>query len=100
MKADALDVLGDPTRRSIVEILRAGPQAVGQIAARLPVSRPAVSRHLRILSDAGLVVASIEGTRHLYRLLPDGFARVRDYWAGFWADALEQFRLYAEGSAR
>ena len=95
---DAVGALGDATRRSIVEILREGARPVGEIALRLPVSRPAVSRHLRILTDAGLVTARAEGTRRWYRLRPEGFAAVRDYWAAFWQDALAEYKRYADGS--
>ena len=70
----ALQALGDPTRRAVLEELREGPRAVGEIAARLPVSRPAVSQHLRVLKDAGLVTERRNGTRHMYRVDPDGLA--------------------------
>jgi DNA-binding transcriptional ArsR family regulator len=87
-----LDALGDPTRRSIFESLRSGPHSVGELAEGLPVSRPAVSQHLRVLKEAGLVSVVKDGTRRVYRIEPDGVARVRDYFDGFWSEALERFR--------
>ena len=94
--AQALQALGDPTRRSVLEQLRDGPQAVGEIAARLPVSRPAVSQHLRVLKEAGLVTERQNGTRRLYRVDPDGLAGLRDYLEGFWEEALASFKAAAE----
>jgi len=87
-----LDALGDATRRRIFEALQSGPRSVGELAEGLPVSRPAVSQHLRVLREAGLVSDSKEGTRRVYRIEPDGLLRVRDYFDGFWAEALEHFR--------
>src|SRR2546425_741517 len=84
--AEALQALGDPTRRSVLEQLRDGPRAVGEIAARLPVSRPAVSQHLRVLKEAGLVTERRNGTRRLYRVDPDGLAELREYLDGFWEE--------------
>jgi DNA-binding transcriptional ArsR family regulator len=98
--AQALQALGDPTRRSVLEELRAGPRAVGEIAARLPVSRPAVSQHLRVLKEAGLVTERKDGTRHLYRVDPDGLAEVREYLEGFWEEALANFKAAAEQEER
>lgn len=94
--AQALQALGDPTRRSVLEQLRDGPRAVGEIAAGLPVSRPAVSQHLRVLKEAGLVTERQNGTRRLYRVDPDGLADVREYLEGFWAEALASFKAAAE----
>jgi DNA-binding transcriptional ArsR family regulator len=94
--AQALQALADPTRRSVLEELRDGPRAVGEIAARLPVSRPAVSQHLRVLKEAGLVTERKNGTRHLYRVDPDGLADVREYLEGFWEEALANFKAAAE----
>jgi DNA-binding transcriptional ArsR family regulator len=94
--AQALQALGDPTRRLILEELRDGPRAVGEIAAQLPVSRPAVSQHLRVLKEAGLVTERQNGTRHLYRVDPDGLAEVREYLEGFWEEALANFKAAAE----
>ncbi len=95
-----MDALGDPTRRAIFEQLRRGPRAVGEIAAELPVSRPAVSQHLRVLKDAGLVTERREGTRRLYRLDPDGLGELRDYFDGFWTEALAGFKAAAESERR
>ena len=92
----ALDVLGDPTRRAVFELLEAGPRSVGSIAADLPVSRPAVSQHLRILKDAGLVTDVAEGARRLYRLDPSGLAALHAYVERFWTKALERFKEEAE----
>jgi DNA-binding transcriptional ArsR family regulator len=94
--AEALQALADPTRRSVLEQLRGGPRAVGEIAARLPVSRPAVSQHLRVLKEAGLVTERQNGTRRLYRVDPDGLADVREYLEGFWEEALASFKAAAE----
>ena len=87
----ALDALGDPTRRRVLELLRSGPRAVGDLAGELPVSRPAVSQHLRVLKGAGLVTERREGTRHLYRIDPAGLAELRTYLETFWDDALTAF---------
>jgi DNA-binding transcriptional ArsR family regulator len=95
-----MDALGDPTRRAIFEQLRRGPRAVGEIASELPVSRPAVSQHLRVLKDAGLVTERREGTRRLYRLDPDGLGELRAYFDGFWTEALAGFKAAAEREQR
>jgi DNA-binding transcriptional ArsR family regulator len=94
--AQALQALGDPTRRAVLEELRDGPRAVGEIAARLPVSRPAVSQHLRVLKEAGLVTERQDGTRHLYRVDPDGLAELREYLSQFWEEALASFKAAVE----
>ena len=96
----ALQALGDPTRRSVLEQLRDGPRAVGEIAAELPVSRPAVSQHLRVLKEAGLVTERQNGTRRLYRVDPDGLAALREYLDGFWEEALASFKAVAEAEER
>jgi DNA-binding transcriptional ArsR family regulator len=83
-----LDALGNPVRREILLCLKAGPQSVGQLAGRFPVSRPAISRHLRVLQDAGLVEPRRQGTRSLYAVRVQGFASVRDYLDDFWETAL------------
>jgi DNA-binding transcriptional ArsR family regulator len=83
-----LDALGNPVRRAILQELRAGPRPVGEIAAGLPISRPAVSRHLRVLEDAGLVQVREEGTRNLYSIRMQGFAGVRAFVDDFWDTAL------------
>lgn len=94
-----LDALGDPTRRSILERLRDGPLAVGVLAEQLPISRPAVSQHLRVLKAAELVIDSVAGTRHLYRINPSGFEVVRDYFDSYWATTLGNFAALAQAEA-
>ena len=91
-----MQALGDPTRRAIFERLAEGPLAVGELARDLPVTRPAVSQHLRVLKDAGLVVDRAEGTRRLYQLNPAGIAATRAYLDRFWAHALAAFKETAE----
>jgi len=94
-----LDALGDATRRRVLELVReSGPAPVGVIAKSLPVSRPAVSQHLRVLEGAGLVTCTKDGTRHLYAVQPDGLAVLRLWLEGFWDDALLRFTRAAEGS--
>jgi DNA-binding transcriptional ArsR family regulator len=97
--AAALEALGDGNRRAIVELLRSGDRSVGELAAELPISRPAVSRHLRLLKQAGLVTDRAEGTRRLYRLHDEGAAAVREYLEGLWGEAAARFRLLAENTA-
>lgn len=94
--AEALAALADPTRRSVFETLRAGPRSVGDLAHGLPVSRPAVSQHLRVLKDAGLVRERRQGTRNFYSVDGDGLADVRAYFEGFWDEALAAFKAAAE----
>jgi DNA-binding transcriptional ArsR family regulator len=94
----ALAVLADPTRRKVFERLRTGPRAVNALAAGLPVSRPAVSQHLRVLKEAGLVEERSEGVRRIYSVRREGLAELRDWLDSFWGDALEAFRLEAEKS--
>ena len=97
MKAnEALDALGDPTRRSVLERVASGPIAVGELARALPVSRPAVSQHLRVLKDAGLVVDRAEGTRRLYSLSPTGVDELRAWLDGLWSTQLAAFKEAAE----
>lgn len=94
-----LDALGDHTRRRVLELVREhGPAPVGEIAQALPVSRPAVSQHLRVLEGAGLVTSTKHGTRHLYVVQPDGLAALRLWLDAFWDDALTRFKRAAEGS--
>jgi DNA-binding transcriptional ArsR family regulator len=101
MAYDALfSALADPTRRAIVEALRAAPMPVGRIAEGLPVSRPAVSQHLRVLAEAGLVAADADGTRRVYRLVPEGWAELRDYLDTMWDDALAAYARTARDQAR
>src|SRR3954447_1036172 len=91
-----MDALGDPTRRAIFERLAAGPRAVGELARELPVSRPAVSQHLKVLKDAGLVVDTAVGTRRVYRVDPEAVDELRAYLDGFWNRALRAFKYVAE----
>jgi DNA-binding transcriptional ArsR family regulator len=97
---DPMDALGDRTRRAIFEQLRKGPRAVGEIAGELPVSRPAVSQHLRVLREAGLVSERRNGTRRIYRVEPDGLAGLRAYFDEFWNEALAAFKEAAEDERR
>ena len=85
------DALGDPMRRRIVERLRRGPSPVGELAADLPVGRPAVSKHLKILEGAGLVEHRSKGTRNLYALAPPGFTALQQWLAAMWDDALTSY---------
>jgi len=94
--ADAIQALGDPTRRTVFERLREGPRSVGDLARGLPVSRPAVSQHLRVLKQAGLVRERREGTRNYYSVNGDGLADLREYFEGFWDEALTAFKAAAE----
>ena len=91
-----LDALGHTTRRRILELLREAPLAVGEIAARLPISRPAVSKHLRQLEMAGLVQYTTIGTRNIFQLRLAGFAATRSYVESFWEEALARFQNLAE----
>jgi DNA-binding transcriptional ArsR family regulator len=97
---DALDALGDANRRAIVEILSSGERSVQQIADELPISRPAVSRHLRLLKDAGLVTDQPDGTRHIYHLRAEGIEAIREYFADVWGQAISRFRIVAENTDR
>ncbi|MGE0422626.1 MAG: ArsR/SmtB family transcription factor [Reyranellaceae bacterium] len=94
----ALAALADPTRRTVFERLRGGPQAVNTLAAGLPVSRPAVSQHLKALKDAGLVAERSDGARRIYSLRREGLVELREWLDSFWGDALEAFRIEAEKS--
>ena len=91
-----LDALGDPTRRAILGQLRKGPLPVGALAKAFPISRPAISQHLRILKDARLVIDRPEGTRRVYQLDPAGFESVRAYLDQFWTTALAAFKEKAD----
>ena len=95
---NALAVLADPTRRKVFERLRHGPRAVNAIAAGLPVSRPAVSQHLKVLKHAGLVEERSQGVRRIYSLRREGLMELREWLDSFWDDALEAFKLEAERS--
>ena len=96
---DAWTALADPTRHAIVARLADGPQAVGQLAAELPVTRSAVSQHLKVLKDAGLVSERAEGTRRIYRLNPHGVGALRTWLEGVWDQALTDFHKIAEQTA-
>jgi DNA-binding transcriptional ArsR family regulator len=93
---DRFEALGDPTRRAIFERLAASPMAVGELARDLPVSRPAVSQHLKVLKQAGLVVDRAEGTRRVYQVQPAAVADLRTYFDQFWRQALTAFKAAAE----
>jgi len=93
---DALEALADPTRRLVFERLRGGPSPVGELARGLPVSRPAVSQHLKVLKEAGLVREEQDGTRRIYRIDPHGLARLRAWLDQFWENALDAFKAEAE----
>ena len=92
----ALTALADPTRRAVFDRLRRGPVSVGEIAAGLPVSRPAVSQHLKVLKDAGLVRDEALGARRVYTVDPDGLGALRGWLDGFWSDALASFQAEVE----
>jgi DNA-binding transcriptional ArsR family regulator len=96
---DPFDALGDPNRRAIVALLRNGDRSVGALARDLPISRPAVSRHLRLLKEAGLVTDRAEGTRRLYRLHGEGIEAVRAYVEQIWGDAASRFTIAAENTS-
>jgi len=96
LPGDPFDALGDPHRRAILELLRGGDRSVRELADELPISRPAVSRHLRLLKEAGLVIDRPEGTRRLYRLHDEGIEAVRAYVEQVWGDAAARFRLLAD----
>ena len=91
--------LGDPTRRKIFELVAEQPSAVVDLARELPVSRPAVSQHLKVLKHAGLVIESAEGTRRIYRLDPRGIGAMRDWLNGHWASALDAFKNFVDEQA-
>ena|SRR5213082_2115734 len=95
---NAFEALGDRHRRAIVELLRGGARPVREIADALPISRPAVSRHLRLLKNAGLVVEEPRGTQRIYRLHDEGVAAVQAYLERIWGDAAARFRLLAENT--
>src|SRR3954447_11389356 len=95
-RTDGFTALADPTRRTIFERLAQHPSAVGELADALPVSRPAVSQHLKVLKDAGLVVDHADGTRRIYRLDPDGVDALRAYLDTFWNHALTAFKRAVE----
>jgi DNA-binding transcriptional ArsR family regulator len=94
--AEVLEALADPTRREIFERLRQGESPVGQLAEGMPVSRPAVSQHLKVLKEAGLVTERKDGTRRFYSVDREGLAELRDYLEGFWEDVLANFAVHLE----
>ncbi len=96
---NAFAALADPTRRRVLEELRSGPQPVGRLAARLPVSRPAVSQHLKVLKEAGFVREERDGTRRIYEIDPKGLGALRAWLDRFWDDALLAFKAEAEKPA-
>ena len=93
---DGWGALGDPTRRAVFELVAARPRAVGELAEMLPVTRPAVSQHLKVLKAAGLVLDRAEGTRRIYRADPDGLAELRTQLDRFWNQALANFKQLVE----
>jgi DNA-binding transcriptional ArsR family regulator len=95
---DPFEALGDPNRREILRLLGGEDLAVGEIADAMPISRPAVSRHLRLLKDAGLVAERAEGTRRIYQLQAEGLEAVQTYVQGVWGEAASRFRLVAENT--
>lgn len=95
---DPFDALGDPTRRHILQLLGRAPQSVAVLADQLPVSRPAVSRHLRVLKEAGFVEEVADGTRHVYHVREDGLEAVRAYLTQVWGEAAARLRLVAENT--
>ncbi len=97
-RGDPFEALGDANRRAILELLRDGDRSVREVADRLPISRPAVSRHLRVLKRAGLVTDRAEGAKRLYRLNEDGAAAAAGYLQEVWGEAMARFRLVAENT--
>ncbi|HEY2215279.1 MAG TPA: metalloregulator ArsR/SmtB family transcription factor [Acidimicrobiales bacterium] len=95
---DPFEALGDPTRREILRLLSHSDQAVHELAAALPISRPAVSRHLRLLKDAGMVAEHADGTRRIYHLEDDGLRAVQAYLEGVWGQAAQRLTLLAENT--
>jgi DNA-binding transcriptional ArsR family regulator len=96
LATQGLDALGDPTRRAIFERIAELPRPVGELARELPVSRPAVSQHLRVLKEAGLVIDRADGSRRIYELDPDGLGELRTYLDQFWNRTLTAFKEAAE----
>ena len=95
-RSDGFTALADPSRRAVFEALRSGPVAVGELAERFPISRPAVSQHLKVLKEAGLVTDDADGNRRLYRIRPEGVAEMRAYLDQMWGDALDAFATVVE----
>lgn len=97
---DAFEALSDPNRRSLLELLRDGPRSVGELATDMPISRPAVSRHLRLLREAGLVIEERHGTRNVYRLHDEGIDALQAYLLEVWGDAAARFRIVATNTTK
>jgi DNA-binding transcriptional ArsR family regulator len=95
---DPFEALGDPNRREILRLLSGGDKPVQEIAAAMPISRPAVSRHLRLLKDAGMVAEQAHGTRRIYHLREQGMQAVQEYLEGIWGEAAARFRMVAENT--
>ncbi len=100
LRASVFDALGDPQRRQILQLLGEAESSVQGLAERLPISRPAVSRHLRLLKSAGLVSEEPRGAQRIYRLREEGIDAIRDYLQGVWGDAAVRFRFFAENTGR
>jgi DNA-binding transcriptional ArsR family regulator len=98
MRCDPFEALGDANRRAILRLLSEGDKPVREIAAAMPISRPAVSRHLRLLKDAGMVSEHARGTQRIYHLQESGLEAVRAYLEGVWGEAAVRFRLFAENT--
>ena len=99
VEGEGVGLLGDPTRRAIFELLARRPSSVGELAERLPVSRQAVSQHLQVLKDGGLVVATAVGTKRIYRLDPAGVDALRGYFQAIWDHVLTDFQKAADATA-
>lgn len=99
-RLDGLTALGDPTRRAVFELVAAQPRSVGELAKQLPVSRPAVSQHLRVLKEAGLVVDQPAGNRRIYRVDRDGLAALRSQLERFWTTALDNYKAIVEEATK
>lgn len=97
---NVLSALADPTRRAILELLREGPSPVGELAGYLPVTRAAVSQHLRVLREAGLVTESAKGTRRIYQAHPEGLAELKRYLEGFWGEVLQAYAAESDAPSR
>lgn len=100
MPGDPFEALGHPNRKAIIELLVTGDRSVQELADELPISRPAVSRHLRLLKQAGLVTDRAEGTRRLYGLHDEGIEAVREYLEKVWGEAAARFRIFATNRNR
>jgi DNA-binding transcriptional ArsR family regulator len=98
LPGDPFEALGDPNRREILRLLSSGDKPVQEIAAAMPISRPAVSRHLRLLKEAGMVAEQAQGTRRIYHLKEEGMRAVQEYLEGIWGAAAARFRLLAENT--